>query len=50
MKLNRTFIIIFVIVFGAITGLIFLSLRLSDQQKARVISARGTEIAALTQT
>jgi hypothetical protein len=50
MKLNRAFIIIFVIVFGAIAGLIFLSLRLSDQQKARAISARSTENVFLTKT
>jgi len=50
MKINRTFIIIFIIMFGAIAGLIFLSLRLSDQQKARAISARSTENTALTQT
>lgn len=50
MKINRVFIIIFIVVIGGIVGLVFLSLRLSDQQKSRAISARSTENALLTLT
>ncbi len=50
MKINRVFIIIFIVVIGGIFGLVFLSLRLSDQQKSRAISARSTENALLTLT
>jgi len=50
MKINRSIIIIFIIVIVAVAGLITLALRLTNQQNARAISARRTEEAALTQT